>query len=202
MRKIRMGLIGGGPGSFIGRIHRIAAAMDGEIELVCGAFSSDAEKSRVAGSAMYLDPRRVYSSYAQMIETEKTLSSERRMDFVSIVTPNHVHCAPALAALQNGFHVIVDKPMCRSLEEAELLEDMVERTGLVLAVTHNYSGYPLVKEARALIARGLLGHIRKVYVEYPQGWLSTDLESGGQKQASWRITTSPGSRTAPAGWHS
>jgi predicted dehydrogenase len=186
MRKLRMGLIGGGPGSFIGRIHRSAAAMDGQIELVCGALSSDPEKSKVAGAAMFLDPQRVYDSYQQMIESESRLASERRMDFVAIVTPNHVHYGPARLALERGFHVIVDKPMCFSVEEAKALRPVVEATGRVLAVTHTYSGYPMVKEARSLVASGRLGAIRKIYVEYPQGWLSSDLESSGNKQAGWR----------------
>lgn len=181
-----MGQVGGGPGSFIGRIHRMAAGLDGEIDLVCGAFSSDPEKSKTAGAALYLDPQRVYASYAEMIETERDLPADRRMDFVSIVTPNHVHYAPAQMALQNGFHVVVDKPLTISLTEARSLAKTVEKTGLVLAVTHTYSGYPLVKEARAIVSSGKIGVIRKVYVEYPQGWLSTALERSGQKQASWR----------------
>jgi predicted dehydrogenase len=160
--------------------------LDGEIELVCGAFSSDPEKSKIAGAALYLDPQRVYASYAEMIETERALPADRRMDFVSIVTPNHVHYAPAQMALQNGFHVVVDKPLTISLTEARSLAKTVEKTGLVLAVTHTYSGYPLVKEARAIVSSGKIGAIRKVYVEYPQGWLSTALENSGQKQAIWR----------------
>ena len=186
MRRLRMGQIGGGPGSFIGRIHRMAAGLDGEIELVCGAFSSDPEKSKLAGAALYLDSQRVYASYAEMIETERDLPADRRMDFVSIVTPNHVHYAPAQMALENGFHVVVDKPLTMSLTEAQSLRKTVEKTGRVLAVTHTYSGYPLVKEARAIVSSGKIGAIRKVYVEYPQGWLSTALEKSGQKQAIWR----------------
>ncbi|HEY5758469.1 MAG TPA: Gfo/Idh/MocA family oxidoreductase [Steroidobacter sp.] len=186
MAKLRMGMIGGGPGSFIGRIHRMAAELDGEIQLVCGAFSSDAEKSRTAGAAMHLDPARVYGSYAEMIESEQRLPADRRMDFVAIVTPNHVHYEPAMLALQSGFDVVVDKPLCFSLEEARTLEKEVERTGRLLAVTYTYSGYPMVKEMRALIADGRIGKVRKVYVEYPQGWLATDLERSGNKQADWR----------------
>jgi predicted dehydrogenase len=186
MRRLRMGQIGGGPGSFIGRIHRMAAGLDGAIELVCGAFSSDPEKSKIAGASLYLDPKRVYAGYAEMIETERDLPADRRMDFVSIVTPNHVHYAPAQMALENGFHVVVDKPLTRSLTEAKFLRETVEKTGRVLAVTHTYSGYPLVKEARAIVSSGKIGAIRKVYVEYSQGWLSTALEKSGQKQASWR----------------
>ncbi len=186
MRRLRMGQVGGGPGSFIGRIHRMAAGLDGEIELVCGAFSSDPEKSKIAGASLNLDPQRIYASYVEMIETEKELPADRRMDFVSIVTPNHVHYAPTQMALVNGFHVVVEKPLTVSLAEAKSLKTTVEKTGRVLAVTHTYSGHPLVKEARAIVSRGKIGAIRKVYVEYPQGWLSTALEKSGQKQASWR----------------
>ena len=186
MRRLRMGQIGGGPGSFIGRIHRMAAGLDSEIELVCGAFSSDPEKSKIAGAALYLDPQRVYGNYAEMIETERNLPADRRMDFVSIVTPNHLHYAPAQMALESGLHVVVDKPLTISLTEAKSLGKTVEKTGRVLAVTHTYSGYPLVKEARAIVSSGKIGAVRKVYVEYPQGWLSTALEQSGQKQAIWR----------------
>ena len=186
MRKLRMGMIGGGAGSFIGRIHRIAAELDGEAELVCGAFSSDAQRSREAGVAYHIDPSRAYASYAQMIEAEKALPPERRMDFVAVVTPNHRHFDPARLALEHGFHVVVDKPLCFSLDEAQALQATVDRTGGLLAVTYTYSGYPLVKEARALVAAGRLGAVRKVHVEYPQGWLATNLEDSGQKQASWR----------------
>ena len=185
-----MGLIGGGPGSFIGRIHRIAAELDGEAQLVCGAFSSSPERSREAGEAYHLPASRVYASYAEMIEAEKALPVSERMDFAVIVTPNHLHFDPARRCLEGGFHVVVDKPMCFSLEEARQLKDVVARTRRLLAVTYTYSGYPLVKQARALVAAGRLGTIRKIYVEYPQGWLSTDLEQGGQKQASWRTDPS------------
>jgi predicted dehydrogenase len=186
MAKLRMGMIGGGPGSFIGRIHRMAAELDGEIQLVCGAFSSDPERSRTAGAAMHLNSERVYGSYAEMMESEQRLPADRRMDFVAIVTPNHVHYEPALLALQNGFDVVVDKPLCFSLDEAQSLEKEVARTGRLLAVTYTYSGYPMVKEMRALIADGRIGKVRKVYAEYPQGWLATDLERTGNKQADWR----------------
>ncbi len=185
-RKLRMGLIGGGPGSFIGRIHRIAAELDGEAELVCGAFSSDAERSRDGGAAYHVNPDRVYASYTRLIEAEQALPADQRMDFVAIVTPNHLHFEPARLALESGFHVVVDKPMCFSLEQAHALQEVVARTGNLLAVTYTYSGYPMVKEARALIGAGRIGAIRKVYAEYPQGWLATDLESSGQKQAAWR----------------
>ena len=186
MRKIRMGLVGGGPGSFIGRIHRIAAELDGEAELVCGAFSSDAQRSREAGEAYHIDPARAYPSYAQMFAAEQALPADKRMDFVAVVTPNHMHFDPARLALEHGFHVVVDKPLCFSLDEARALQAAVERSGRILGVTYTYSGYPLVKEARALVAAGRIGAVRKIYVEYPQGWLATNLEGSGQKQASWR----------------
>ncbi len=185
-RKIRMGMVGGGRGAFIGGVHRMASALDGEIELVCGAFSSDPEKSKASGADFYLSPDRVYGSYAEMIEKEKALPEDIRMDFVSIVTPNHVHYGPAKMALENGFHVVCDKPLCFDMEEARDLERLVEETGLIFALTHNYTGYPMVKQARNMVANGTIGEVRKVVVEYPQGWLSTKLEDSEQKQASWR----------------
>src|SRR5690606_33186670 len=185
-RKLRMGMIGGGLDSFIGAVHRKAAALDGEIELVCGAFSSDPNKSKEAGKSMYLDPARIYGSFAEMIEKEKNLPADQRMDFVSIVTPHHVHFEPAKAALENGFHVIIDKPLAFSVAEAKALKKIVEKTGLILALTHTYTGYPLEKEARHAIAQGKIGKVRKVYVEYPQGWLTVMKEKLGNKQASWR----------------
>src|ERR1700759_3908224 len=184
--KLRMGLIGGGPGSFIGRVHRIAAELDGEAQLVCGAFSSSAEKSREAGESYHVDPSRAYASYAEMIEHEKALGADQRMDFAAIVTPNHLHFDPAKRCLENGFHVVVDKPMCFSLDEAKQLRNVVNKTRRLLAVTYTYSGYPMVKQARALVASGRIGKVRKVYVEYPQGWLATNVEASGQKQADWR----------------
>lgn len=187
MRKLRMGMIGGGPDAFIGAVHRMAANLDGQIELVCGAFSSNAEKSKAAGKSLYLNPKRVYASYADMIKKEKELPETERMDFVAIVTPNHVHFDPAKLALENGFHVIIDKPLTLTLAEAKQLKKVVDKTGLVLAVTHAYTGYPMVKEARQLVASGKLGKIRKVYVEYPQGWLSQPEEKTNNKQAAWRV---------------
>ncbi len=181
-----MGMVGGGIGAFIGAVHRMAAALDGEIELVCGAFSSDPEKSRASGADLGLPPERVYGSFEEMIRREKKLPPEKRMEFVSIVTPNHVHFGPAKMALQNGFHVICDKPLAFNLKEALALEKLVEQTGLFFALTHNYTGYPMVKQARQMIRHGEIGAIRKVVVEYPQGWLSTKLEASGQKQAAWR----------------
>jgi len=185
-RKIRMGMVGGGIGAFIGGVHRMAAALDGEIELVCGAFSSNPERSKASGEELHLPANRVYGSYAEMIKAEKKLPLGERMDFVSIVTPNHVHYGPAKMALDNGFHVICDKPLCFNMREAKTLQKTVEKTGLIFALTHNYTGYPMVKQAKAMVKHGDLGAIRKVVVEYPQGWLSTKLEDSDQKQAAWR----------------
>ena len=179
-------MVGGGRDAFIGGVHRIAANIDGQIELVCGAFSSNPEKSKLSGQDFYLDPSRVYGSYEEMIMTEKTLPEDVRMDFVSIVTPNHVHYGPAKMALENGFHVVCDKPLSFDLEEAKDLVETVNKTGQIFALTHNYTGYPMVKQARAMVKHGDLGTIRKVVVEYPQGWLSDFIESTDQKQAAWR----------------
>jgi predicted dehydrogenase len=185
-RKIRYGMVGGGRGAFIGAVHRIAAAMDQQIELVCGAFSSDPERSRASGADFFLPPDRCYGSFEEMIQGEAALPADRRMDFVSIVTPNHMHFPPAKMALESGFHVLSDKPATLNLAEAKALQVLVKKTGLLYGLTHNYTGYPLVKEARDLIRAGKLGKIRKVVVEYPQGWLATRLEATGQKQAGWR----------------
>jgi predicted dehydrogenase len=185
-RKLRMGMVGGGQGAFIGAVHRMAAALDGQIDLVCGAFSSNPEKSKLSGADLYLHEDRVYGSYSEMIEKEKSLPEDVRMDFVSIVTPNHMHFAPAQMALENGFHVVCDKPLCLTMDDAHQLQSTVEKTGLLFALTHNYTGYPMVKQARAMIANGEFRKIRRVVVEYPQGWLSTKLEDEDQKQASWR----------------
>jgi predicted dehydrogenase len=185
-RKLRMGMIGGGLNAFIGAIHRVAAIMDGQIELVCGCFSSHPEVSFSSGKSLFLPRNRVYMSYREMMEKESSLPENERMDFVSIVTPNNVHFEPAMLALDYGFHVVVDKPFTFTLEEALLLDKKVKETGLVLALTHTYSGYPAVKQARQMVAAGLLGKIRKIYVEYPQGWLSRKVEDAGNIQASWR----------------
>jgi predicted dehydrogenase len=185
-RKIKMGMVGGGRGAFIGAVHRIAALMDGDIEMVCGALSSDPEKAKLSGSDWYLPEARSYGSYREMIEKEKKLPAGERMDMVVIVTPNHVHYEPARMALGNGFHVVCDKPLAFSRQEAEKLAELVKKTGLIFALTHTYTGYPMVKEARDLVKSGKFGKIRKVVVEYPQGWLSTALETTGQKQADWR----------------
>jgi predicted dehydrogenase len=185
-RKIRYGMVGGGRGAFIGAVHRIAAAMDQQIELVCGAFSSDPEKSRASGADLFLPASRCYGSYQEMIKGEAALPAEQRMDFLAIVTPNHMHFLPAKMALEHGFHVLSDKPATFNLAEAKKLAEIVKKSGLLYGLTHNYTGYPLVKQARAMVASGALGKIRKVVVEYPQGWLATRLEASGQKQAAWR----------------
>ena len=189
-RKLRMGMIGGGPGAFIGAVHRIAANIDGEIQLVCGAFSSDPDKSKQAGELLGLSPQRIYGSYKEMIRREAELPSNERMEFVSIVTPNHVHFEPAQLAMENGFHVVLDKPMTFTLDEAKKLKAVADRTQVLFCLTHTYTGYPMVKEARQQVLSGKFGSIRKVYVEYPQGWLSNFLESSEQKQAAWRTDPS------------
>ena len=179
-------MVGGGRGAFIGAVHRIAAAMDQQIELVCGAFSSDPTRSKASGSDFFLPADRCYGTFEEMIRGEAKLPDTRRMDFIAIVTPNHVHFPPAKMALEHGFHVLSDKPATFDLAEAKQLAALVKRTGQLYGLTHNYTGYPLVKEARDLIRAGKLGRIRKVVVEYPQGWLATRLEAAGQKQAGWR----------------
>jgi predicted dehydrogenase len=185
-RKLKMGMIGGGPGSFIGAIHRIAAIMDNEIELVCGAFSSSADRSEITGKALYLNEDRIYDSYQEMIEKESKLTAESKMDFVSIVTPNHLHFEPAKMAMEHGFHVVLDKPVTFSLKEALQLQEVVHQTKKIFCLTHTYTGYPMVKQARQMIASGMFGKIKKVYAEYPHGWLSNSLEKENNKQALWR----------------
>jgi predicted dehydrogenase len=185
-RKIRYGMVGGGRGAFIGAVHRIAAAMDQQIDLVCGAFSSDPERARASGADLFLPAERCYGDFEEMIRGEAALPADQRMDFVAIVTPNHMHFPPAKMALEHGFHVLSDKPATLNLAEAKALQALVKKTGLLYGLTHNYTGYPLVKEARDMIRAGKLGKIRKVVVEYPQGWLATRLEATGQKQAGWR----------------
>ncbi len=185
-RKLRMGQVGGSLDAFIGAVHRRAATLDNEIELVCGVFSQSSEKSKATGRALYLPDNRVYENFEEMILREKDLPEGERMDFVSIVTPNHMHFPPAKMALENGFHVICDKPMTLNLQQAKDLAQLVEQTGLVFGLTHNYTGYPMVKEAREIVRSGKLGPIRKVVVEYPQGWLSKAEENNDYKQAIWR----------------
>jgi predicted dehydrogenase len=185
-RKLRWGMVGGGLSSFIGPVHRKAAGIDGEIELVAGAFSIVPQESKETGEALYLDPSRVYNTYQEMFEAEKKMPADKKLDFISVVTPNHVHFGPSKMALESGFHVLVEKPIAFSLDEALQLKKIVNETGLLLGLTHTYTGYPLVKEARDIVRSGKLGKVRKVYVEYPQGWLSTMLEGTGNMQAAWR----------------
>ncbi len=185
-RKLRFGMIGGGRGAFIGAVHRIAASMDGQAELVAGAFSSDPDRSRLSGADLFLDPRRVYGSYREMARAEAALPAGRRLDFVVIVTPNDQHFSPAKLFLESGFNVVCDKPATFDLAQARQLRAIVRKTKKIFVLTHNYTGNAMVKQAREMVRAGRLGEIRKVVAEYPQGWLSTRLESTGQKQAAWR----------------
>ncbi len=185
-RKLRMGMVGGGKDAFIGAVHRIAAFMDGKIELVCGAFSINPEVAKESGEELFVDPSRVYNTYEEMIAKEAALPEDMRMDFLTIVTPNFLHFAPAKLALENGFDVVIEKPMTVSLEEAKTLKEIVAQTGRTLCLTHTYSGYPMVKQARAMIKDGHFGKIRKIVVEYPQGWLSRLSEREGNAGAAWR----------------
>jgi len=179
-------MVGGGRDAFIGGVHRMAMRLDGKIELVGGAFSSNPEKSKLSGEDLLLDPSRVYPDYRTMIERELQLPVGERIDFVSIVTPNRTHVPVAKAFLEAGFNVVCDKPLSFDLEEALDLEQVVKRTGKVFALTHNYTGYPMVKEAREFVRRGDLGDLLKVVVEYPQGWLNNLIEEEGNKGAAWR----------------
>jgi predicted dehydrogenase len=185
-RKLRYGMVGGGQNAFIGAVHRLAANLDGQIELVAGAFSSDAKNSRTTGEQLFLNPKRVYASYAEMAEREAALPADERIDFVAIVTPNFLHAPVAIEFLKKGFHVVCDKPMTLNLPEAKQLRAAVRQSGKVFALTHNYTGYPMVKEARELVRTGKLGKILKIVAEYPQGWLLDRIEADGQKQAAWR----------------
>jgi predicted dehydrogenase len=185
-RKLRMGMVGGGKDAFIGAIHRIAANMDGLIEVVCGALSINPEIAKESGQMLFLPEDRTYLSFEEMIQKESQLPADQRMDFVTIVTPNFAHFAPAMMALDHGFHVVIEKPMTFTLDEAKQLKKKVDETGLILCLTHTYAGYPMVKQAKAMVAAGELGKIRKVWVEYPQGWLSKLSEREGNKQAAWR----------------
>jgi predicted dehydrogenase len=198
-RKINMGMVGGGPGSFIGRVHYMAAILDGQIQLVCGSFSSSPGKSKITGAEYYLPPDRIYATYQEMITKEARLPEGIRMDFVCIVTPNHLHFEPAKLAMEHGFHVVCDKPLALDSDEAEVMVRLKEETGLLFALTHTYSGYPMVKEARKLVQDGELGKIRKVVVEYPQGWLSTPLEKSDHVQASWRSDPKRSGKTCCVG---
>lgn len=183
-------MIGGGKDAFIGAIHRIAANMDGQIELVCGALSMHPEVAQESGRMLFLSPDRIYNNYEDMFKAEAQRPADERMDFVTIVTPNFAHFAPAMMALENGFNVVIEKPITFTLEEAQQLKAKVEETGLMLLLTHTYSGYPMVKEAREIVKSGALGKVRKIYVEYLQGWLSRLSEREGNAQASWRTDPS------------
>src|SRR3984957_4016799 len=185
-RKLRMGMIGGGKDAFIGAIHRIAANMDGQIELVCGALSINKEIAIDSGHMLFLPEDRVYTNYEEMINAESKRPADQRMDFVTIVTPNFAHFAPAMMALDHGFNVVIEKPIAFTRDEAKQLKKKVEETGLILCLTHTYSGYPMVKQAKQMVKDNVIGKIRKVWVEYPQGWLSKLTEREGNAQAAWR----------------
>lgn len=185
-RKLRMAMIGGGKDAFIGAVHRIALNMDGQVELVAGALSVKPELAIESGKMLFLDEERIYTDYKTLLEKEAAMPADKRIDFVSIVTPNFVHFEPAMMALEKGFNVVIEKPITFTLDEAKQLKAKVEETGLSLLLCHTYTGYPMVKQAKQLIKNGALGKVRKVYVEYPQGWLSTLLEAAGNAQASWR----------------
>lgn len=198
-RKLRMGMVGGGKDAFIGAIHRIAANMDGQIELVCGALSINPEIAEESGKMLFLDPSRTYKTYDEMITKESQLPENVRMDFLTIVTPNFAHFAPAMMALDHGFNVVIEKPITFSLEEAKQLKAKVEETGLLLLLTHTYSGYPMVKQAKQMVKEGVIGKIRKIYVEYPQGWLSKLSEREGNAQAAWRTDPSKSGKSGCMG---
>lgn len=185
-RKLRMGMIGGGSDAFIGAIHRLAFNMDGMVEMCCGALSINPEIAVQSGRSLFLPEDRIYTSYEEMIQKESQLSENKRIDFVSIVTPNFAHFAPAMMALEHGFNVVIEKPITFTLDEAKQLQAKVAETGLLLCLTHTYSGYPMVKQARSMVQAGSLGKVRKVWVEYPQGWLSKLSEREGNAQAAWR----------------
>jgi predicted dehydrogenase len=193
-RRLRLGMVGGGPGGFIGAVHRMAARLDDRFELVAAALSSDPARSRAAALDLHIPADRAYGSFKEMAAAEAARAD--RIDAVAIVTPNHLHYAPAKAFLEAGIHVICDKPLTTTVEDAEDLARIVGRTGLLFAVTHNYTGHPLVRQARQMVADGELGPIRVVQVEYAQDWLATPLEKTGQKQAAWR--TDP-AQSGPAG---
>jgi predicted dehydrogenase len=186
-RKLRMGMVGGGQGAFIGGVHRIAATLDQQVKLVAGCFSQNPENTRLTGAQLYLDPARCYETYGAMAAAEAALPEDKRIDFVTIVTPNVSHFAIARTFLEAGFHVVCDKPMTYSLDEAEQLVKLVEKTGRVFALTHNYTGHPLIRHARHLFRSGEMGTIRKVLVEYLQDFLMVPHEKLGQKQAAWRV---------------
>ena len=185
-RRLKMGMVGGGPGAFIGEVHRRSARMDGQIELVGGAFDINPKRSKKMGKELYLDSSRVYNTYQELIDKESALPEGERMDFVSVCTPNNWHFPIARDLLQAGFHVMCEKPMTLNVKEARELVKIVKKSKKVFGLMHNYTGYPMVKLARDMVKRGDLGKIRKIVVQYPQSWLSTALEKTGQMQASWR----------------
>ena len=185
-RKLRMAMIGGGKDAFIGAVHRLALNMDGLMEMVAGCLSATPATAMESGKSLFLDESRIYTDYKVMLEKEAAMPADKRIDFVSIVTPNFVHFEPAMMALEKGFNVVIEKPITFTLEEAKQLKAKAAATGLSLLLCHTYTGYPMVKQAKQLVKSGMFGKIRKIYVEYPQGWLSTFLESTGQIQASWR----------------
>jgi len=185
-RKLRLGMIGGGKDAFIGAVHRLALNMDGQVELVAGALSINPDIAVDSGKLLYLNSDRVYTDYKVMLEKEAAMSADKKLDIITIVTPNFVHFDPAMMALDKGFNVVIEKPIAFTLDEAKKIKAKVEETGLSLLLCHTYTGYPMVKQAKQFLASGALGKIRKVFVEYPQGWLSTFLEGTGQAQASWR----------------
>jgi predicted dehydrogenase len=185
-RKLNAGMVGGGRDAFIGGVHRMAMRLDGKIELIAGAFSSNPQKAKLSGEDLLLDPKRVYEDYRTMAAEEDRLPPGERIDFVSVVTPNRTHVPVSKAFLEAGFNVVCDKPLAFNVDEARALRDVVRKTGKVFALTHNYTGYPMVKEARELVRSGELGEILKVVAEYPQGWLIKPIDLEGQKQASWR----------------
>ena len=185
-RQLRMGMVGGGPGAFIGEVHRKAARMDGGIELVAGAFDVIPRKSKQTGREQNIEPKRAYSDYETMIERELKLPEDQRIDFVSITTPNNWHFPMAKAFLQAGFHVMCEKPMTMDVKEALALEKVVKQSRRVFGLMHNYPGYPMVKLARDMVRLGDLGRILKIVVQYPQGWLIRPIEREGQQQAEWR----------------
>ena len=198
-RKLRMGMVGGGKGAFIGAVHRIAANMDGLIEFSAGALSEIEDVAKESGKMLFLPEDRIYTSFEDMIKAEALLPDDKRLDFISIVTPNFVHFAPAMMALEYGFNVVIEKPMTFTLDEARQLKQKVEETGKILCLTHTYSGYPMVKQAKQMIREDALGNIRKVVVQYPQGWLSKLTEREGNMQASWRTDPSKSGKAGAMG---
>lgn len=198
-RKLRFGMIGGGKDAFIGSIHRIAANMDGKIELVCGMFSINPDIAKESGKELFIPEDRVYTNTEEMFRSESAQPADKRIDFVTIVTPNFAHFGPAMMALDNGFNVVVEKPMTLTLDEAKQLKAKADEKGLTLCLAHAYSGYPMVKQAKAMVKDGVFGKIRKVFVEYPQGWLSQLSEREGNAQAAWRTDPKKGGKSGCMG---